>query len=138
MSGIYVHIPFCESRCVYCGFYSTTQLQLQDNYVDALIKELELRKNYLPSDDNNRRVIDTIYLGGGTPSLLSPKNLEKIFTNIYKVYNIDEDNLAQSSISAPTEITMECNPEDVTLDFVNNIKFLPIKQNKYGHTNFFR
>lgn len=67
MAGIYVHIPFCASRCIYCGFYSSTgQLGLQDEYVEALLKELDIRKDYLGNTS-----VETIYIGGGTPSLLS-------------------------------------------------------------------
>ncbi|MCI1596468.1 MAG: radical SAM protein, partial [Prevotella sp.] len=63
MSGLYIHIPFCASRCIYCGFYSTTLLPLQDAYVEALCKEMKMQKPVDP--------VQTVYLGGGTPSLLS-------------------------------------------------------------------
>ena len=77
MPGLYIHIPFCASRCIYCGFYSTTLLSLRDRYVNALCREMELRKE--------RGLFTSIYLGGGTPSMLSPEQLSKIFKFINKV-----------------------------------------------------
>src|SRR3712207_5018459 len=95
MAGLYIHIPFCATRCIYCGFYSTTSVALQDEYVDALCREMTLNP-YRPD-------ISTIYLGGGTPSLLSAENLRRLFSHIYKVYHVE-----------PTaEVTMECNPDDI-------------------------
>ena len=79
MTGLYIHIPFCASRCIYCGFYSTTLPELQDKYVDALCREMELRAA-LPDADKH---ISTIYLGGGTPSQLTHENLERLFLYIY-------------------------------------------------------
>ena len=73
MAGIYAHIPFCKSRCIYCGFYSTTLLSLQDEYVDAMLRELDCRKDYLGDEP-----VKTIYIGGGTPSMLSSHNLSRL------------------------------------------------------------
>lgn len=97
MAGLYVHIPFCASRCLYCGFYSTTSGQLQDTYVEALCRELQLRS---PSEP-----IYTIYLGGGTPSLLSPDNLDRLFGALHHY---------AGPASQWKEVTIECNPDDVT------------------------
>lgn len=100
MAGIYVHIPFCASRCIYCGFYSTTGKEnLQNEYVDALIDEFSLRRSYLKGEK-----VHTIYIGGGTPSLLSESNLMKIHEYIYN--KVKEDGIE--------EFTMECNPDDIT------------------------
>lgn len=99
MAGLYVHIPFCASRCIYCGFYSTTQHTMHDRYVDALCKEMEIRA----AESGCRQNISTVYLGGGTPSQLSADNIRRLFTYIYKVYDIDSD----------AEVTMECNPDDI-------------------------
>ena len=76
MAGLYIHIPFCESRCIYCGFYSTTLSTLQERYVEAVCKEMELRK------EECSEPIETIYLGGGTPSTLSEASLERLFLYI--------------------------------------------------------
>ena len=78
MTGLYIHIPFCASRCVYCGFYSTTLPALRDAYVDALCQELMLRAEELPADE----ALTTIYLGGGTPSQLTTDQLDRLFSYI--------------------------------------------------------
>lgn len=96
MAGLYIHIPFCASRCVYCGFYSTTRTGLQDRYVDALYQEMLLRPL-------TKGTISTIYIGGGTPSMLSASNLSRLLIYINKVYPIADG----------AEVTIECNPDDV-------------------------
>ena len=77
MSGIYIHIPFCTEKCYYCDFYSGNQLYLIENYVDAIIKELEVRSAYLDDD-----LIETVYFGGGTPSLLTKSQIGSILNGI--------------------------------------------------------
>lgn len=121
MTGIYIHIPFCASRCVYCGFYSTTLPALRDAYVDALCQELTLRAEELPADE----AITTIYLGGGTPSQLTTDQLDRLFSYIYKVYR-----------SQPVEVTMECNPDDVTPAFADWIAQSPIDRISMGAQTF--
>ena len=74
MAGIYIHIPFCKKRCIYCDFFSTTQSEAMDLYIETLCKELEIRQNYLKNEK-----IETIYLGGGTPSQINVEDLKKIF-----------------------------------------------------------
>ena len=75
MAGLYIHIPFCASRCIYCGFYSTTHLDLRQQYVDAVCREMEIHPFPLPEGMG----IDTIYLGGGTPSQLTIPQFEQLF-----------------------------------------------------------
>ena len=90
MAGIYIHVPFCASRCIYCDFYTTINLENQNRLVRALCSELDMRRNYLQDNTppNAPIVIDTIYLGGGTPSQLSEENLHRLFSAIYnKVEN---------------------------------------------------
>lgn len=120
MAGLYIHIPFCKSRCIYCGFYSTTQSSLVSSYVSALCREAELRQNYV------KEPIETIYLGGGTPSQIPYNELKKLFVCIYKIFNVDTN----------AEITIECNPDDVTPDFVENLKTLPINRVSMGAQTF--
>ena len=79
MSGIYIHIPFCKQACHYCDFHFSTSLKKKDELVLALVKELELRK-----DEFKNQIIETIYFGGGTPSLLSLEDLNTIFHNFFK------------------------------------------------------
>lgn len=124
MAGLYIHIPFCESRCIYCGFYSTTSLNKREAYVDTLCKEMELRPIKLELGSNER--IKTIYLGGGTPSQLSAQQLIKLFAAIKQNYNYTED----------TEITMECNPDDVTEEFCETLRLLPVNRISMGAQTF--
>ncbi|MDD4055238.1 MAG: radical SAM protein, partial [Bacteroides sp.] len=112
MAGIYLHIPFCKSRCIYCDFYSTLKINSIESYVTALSEELKQRKDYLQGP------IKTIYLGGGTPSLLSYKQLGVLFKNLDKHYNL----------SAVKEVTLEANPDDLTPDYLNELKKLPINR----------
>ena len=96
MAAIYVHIPFCYSRCSYCAFFSTTALQQRSIYVDALMKEYKLRAGYLPEGERIR----TIYLGGGTPSQLANNDLARLL----RILPVEE----------AEEITIEANPSDMT------------------------
>lgn len=126
MAGIYIHIPFCESRCIYCDFYSTTSLKWKDDYVDALCKEMELRPAIQALGDNYP--IETIYLGGGTPSQLSNGHLQQIFTKLKETYG--------DLFSKNMEITMECNPDDVTPDFCKMLGKLPVNRVSMGAQTF--
>ena len=121
MAGIYIHIPFCKRRCIYCDFFSTTQSDQKSTYVRALCEELRIRKDYLQEED-----IETIYLGGGTPSQLSQKELESIFTTIYIIYKVKED----------AEITLEANPDDLTPEYVSMLCQLPINRISMGIQTF--
>ncbi len=124
MAGLYIHIPFCASRCIYCGFYSTTKTNLQDRYVEALCKEMNLRRNELVIANEK---IKTIYIGGGTPSQLSLANITKIFTHIYDVWGPKVD---------AEEVTIECNPDDITDEFAKAIAQLPINRVSMGAQTF--
>ena len=114
MAGLYIHIPFCKSRCIYCGFYSTTLSSTwQDRYVDALCREMEMRTSPDPSKGEGclpvmpMTEVSTIYLGGGTPSLLSATNLHRLLAAIHQHFDC----------SQLRELTIECNPDDVTPEF---------------------
>ena len=128
MAGIYIHIPFCRSRCIYCGFYSTTALDLRQRYVDALCREMEIRSQR--SEVRGER-IETIYLGGGTPSQLTFDQLRQLFIYINKVYPLTPD-----SSPLPPEITIEMNPDDVTGEFAAALKQLPINRVSMGIQTF--
>ena len=121
MAGIYIHIPFCKRRCIYCDFFSTTRSEEKPTYVHALCQELEMRKDYLEGEE-----IETIYLGGGTPSQLSEDELKEIFTYIYKVYSVSPD----------AEITLEANPDDLTPEYVAMLRQLPINRISMGIQTF--
>ena len=97
MSSIYLHIPFCETKCIYCDFYSIENRDSLENFLIALDKEIELRA----TNDFTTEEVETIFFGGGTPSLLSPLQFEKIFNKLYKYFKI----------SPNAEITTEANPD---------------------------
>ena len=105
MSGIYIHIPFCKSRCYYCDFYSCTELWAIDKYINVLKTELADRKNYI-SDE-----VETIYFGGGTPSILSSTQIEGII-------EIITDNF---KVSPNAEITLEANPDDLNTRYLKEL-----------------
>lgn len=121
MSGIYIHIPFCKSRCVYCGFFSSTSLELRSRYVDALCRELRLRSSYLTEP------VTTIYFGGGTPSLLLREEVEKIFEALLLYNKVEMD---------AAEITIECNPDDMSDEFARQLAALPFNRVSIGAQSF--
>ena len=120
MAGIYIHIPFCKQRCRYCAFYSCTKAHLQERYVAALCRELELRRLYIKGE------VETIYIGGGTPSILPHPLLKKIFETVYGSYSVTTD----------AEITMECNPDDLTTEYLAQLRSLPINRLSMGVQSF--
>jgi coproporphyrinogen III oxidase-like Fe-S oxidoreductase len=97
-NGLYLHIPFCKQACHYCNFHFSTSARYQDEMVDALIREMELRLDYLPS-----RELHTVYLGGGTPSVLSASQLQRLFQAVFDLFSVKEK----------AEITLEANPDDL-------------------------
>lgn len=121
MAGIYLHIPFCKRRCIYCDFFSTTENEKKEAYIQALSRELELRKDYLGGE-----TIDTIYFGGGTPSQLGKKDFIQLFDYIYKVYSINPE----------AEITLEANPDDLTPKYVAMLRTLPFNRLSMGIQTF--
>ncbi len=121
MSGIYLHIPFCKRRCVYCDFYSTTQSEKREAFVSALCRELELRRDYLPDTR-----IDTVYFGGGTPSQLTEADFHHIFHALHTHYHIAPD----------AEITIEANPDDLTETYVTMLRHLPFNRISMGIQTF--
>ena len=127
MFGIYIHVPFCRSRCIYCGFYSTELLPLRQRYVDALCREMELRSFHAPSVWS-RGEVATVYLGGGTPSQLSEPQLQQLFLYINKVYGFPRKN--------DVEVTMECNPDDITADYAAMLSQLPVNRVSMGVQTF--
>jgi len=122
MSGIYIHIPFCKQACHYCDFHFSTSLKKKDQLVFALVKELELRK-----DEFENQTVDTIYFGGGTPSLLSVDQLDLLIDSIHKNYKV----------SSKPEITLEANPDDLSLDNFKALSQTAINRLSIGVQSFF-
>jgi len=117
MAGIYIHIPFCKKLCFYCDFYHIITPENNSVFIDSLIKELVLRKDYLGIDP-----VTTIYLGGGTPSVFSVKDLEKILNEIHKHYNVEPG----------CETTIELNPDDVNPEYLSGLKMLGVNRLSLG------
>ena len=121
MSHLYIHIPFCRQKCHYCDFYSIGNLRRKDDFLKALFCEFELQKDYL-----NNRSLKTIYIGGGTPSVLSADDLLSLFETIGKYYQFSKN----------TEITIECNPDDLTKPYVEALKQTPVNRISIGAQSF--
>jgi oxygen-independent coproporphyrinogen-3 oxidase len=118
-AGLYIHIPFCVRKCGYCSFYSVQSVKLIPQYLTALQREMEFYSSHFKS-------FDTIYLGGGTPSLFTPKQLEAIFVTINRYYKIDPH----------AEITIEVNPGDVSLKYFQSLRSLGINRLNIGIQSF--
>jgi len=121
MSGIYIHIPFCKQACHYCDFHFSTSLKKKEELIDTLISEIELRKN-----EFNNTTVETIYFGGGTPSLLSSSEIKKIIDSVYKNY----------SVSKIPEITLEANPDDLSKSVIIELSNSPINRLSIGIQSF--
>ena len=122
MSGIYIHIPFCKQACHYCDFHFSTSLKKKDDLLNALVKELELRK-----DEFKNQTVETIYFGGGTPSLLTKDEIELIINSVYKNYKVVEN----------PEITLEANPDDLSKEQVSSLANTEINRLSIGIQSFF-
>ena len=117
--GLYIHIPFCLSKCHYCDFYSLTSISAVPDFLDALFKEMEMYRNRF-------NPFDTVYIGGGTPSLLSPQQLESILISVQKNFDL---------ISTP-EITVETNPADLDQSFLESMREIGINRINIGVQSF--
>ncbi len=121
MSGIYIHIPFCKQACHYCDFHFSTSMKKKTELVEMLCRELELRK------DEIGQQIETIYFGGGTPSLLDAEELELIFKTIFKHFEVSES----------AEITLEANPDDLSEEVIKMLDASPVNRLSIGVQSFF-
>jgi oxygen-independent coproporphyrinogen-3 oxidase len=121
MSGIYIHIPFCRQRCFYCDFYKTLNTSLVSKYISALKKEIRQRKNYLENEP-----VETVYFGGGTPSVLSEGELNEIINFLHTEFNI----------LPGAEITFEANPDDLTVEYLKQIYRAGINRLSIGIQSF--
>ncbi|ARN78335.1 coproporphyrinogen III oxidase [Nonlabens spongiae] len=121
MSGIYIHIPFCKQACHYCDFHFSTSDKYKSRMVDALVKELKLRKDEQPG------TVETIYFGGGTPSVLTVEQVERIIAAVYDNYQV---------VLNP-EITLEANPDDLTPEKIENLSRSSINRLSIGVQSFY-
>ena len=121
MAGIYIHIPFCKQACHYCDFHFSTSLKKKEELIAALVKEIQLRKAELVG------TVETIYFGGGTPSLLDISELKLLIDEVYKNFKVSED----------PEITIEANPDDLTKTLIHQLANSPINRLSIGVQSFF-
>ena len=121
-AGIYIHIPFCRKACHYCNFHFSTSLQQKNAFLQALHKELVEQKSYLKD-----KTIQSIYFGGGTPSVLSQEELAAIMEIIYTTYPVD----------ANAEITLEANPDDINTTYLQQLKSVGINRMSVGIQSFY-
>ena len=122
MAGIYIHIPFCNSKCAYCGFYSIPSLKRKREFLETLRQEMVLRKDYLQGAP-----ISTIYFGGGTPSILSVEELGTILQKIQTLFAVDSD----------AEITLEANPDTLSLEILQGLRSIGVNRLSIGIQSFF-
>jgi oxygen-independent coproporphyrinogen-3 oxidase len=121
MSGIYIHIPFCKKACHYCDFHFSTSLKYENEMVDAICKEIKMKQDRISGQ------VGSIYLGGGTPSILSQAALQKIFDTINRTFSVDSN----------AEITIETNPDDLTVSKLRELRQLPVNRFSVGIQSFF-
>lgn len=121
MAGLYIHIPFCAKRCLYCDFFSNTDMRYKEAYIRAIIEEMKQRQLYIEGEP-----IETIYFGGGTPSQLTAADFELIFETIYQLFDT----------TSCQEITLEANPDDMTADYIKSIRTLPFNRISMGVQSF--
>lgn len=121
MAGIYIHIPFCKQKCSYCNFHFSTQLQITHLMIDAIVREIDLRKGEI------QEPVETIYFGGGTPSILPISSLERILNAIYKSFHVIQN----------PEITIETNPDDLDFNKIKQISQTPINRFSMGVQSFY-
>lgn len=122
MSGIYIHIPFCKQACYYCDFHFSTSFKKKDQLISALAKELQLRK-----DEFKNTTVETIYFGGGTPSLLSIEELQFLIDTVHENY----------SVATSPEITLEANPDDLFEEKIIELSQSPINRLSIGIQSFY-
>jgi oxygen-independent coproporphyrinogen-3 oxidase len=122
MAGIYLHIPFCKQACHYCDFHFSTSLKYKDEMLQALLKEITLQKNYLLGEN-----IETIYFGGGTPSVLEPQEINQLIDAITQTH----------TVATGAEITMEANPDDLGSAKLAGLRATPVNRFSIGIQSFF-
>ncbi|HAJ99335.1 MAG TPA: coproporphyrinogen III oxidase [Bacteroidales bacterium] len=128
MAGVYIHIPFCRQACHYCNFHFSVSLRKRNDFLECLLAEMEMRHNFFgnSSDDLQKSPIQSVYLGGGTPSLLGTDELNQIFEGVSKYF----------AISPNAEITIEANPDDLTFESLSALRQTPVNRLSIGVQSF--
>lgn len=121
MAGLYIHIPFCASRCIYCAFHSTTRNALHAAYAEAVCREMEIRSDFFRGDS-----VRTVYFGGGTPSQMEPELLRSIILKADRTFGL----------SGVGEMTLECNPDDINAGYLAALQSTPVNRISMGVQSF--
>jgi oxygen-independent coproporphyrinogen-3 oxidase len=126
MSGIYIHIPFCRQACHYCNFHFSVSQKRRPEFVQALKREIALQKDFFKTDNREKITLDTLYFGGGTPSLLEISEQDEIFSELFKYYQLSPD----------TEVTLEANPDDLGPEKLAALCNTPVNRLSIGIQSF--
>ncbi|MCL2246839.1 MAG: radical SAM family heme chaperone HemW [Lentimicrobiaceae bacterium] len=126
MSGIYIHIPFCKKKCIYCSFYSVVCTKEMGRYVEAVVQELQKAERKKEKKEGRKEIVETVYFGGGTPSLLPIHDLEKILNAIHDNFNVADE----------VECTIEGNPEQLSFDYLKDLKKIGFNRISIGIQSF--
>jgi oxygen-independent coproporphyrinogen-3 oxidase len=126
LAGLYLHIPFCERKCIYCSFYSVETQEAKERFLRAIVREIEMRADDLDTNGDAPREYETLFFGGGTPSLLSPDELARIVEPLRRRFHILPD----------AEFTMECNPGAFTREWLEGYRALGVNRLSFGVQSF--
>ena len=135
MAGIYLHIPFCDKKCIYCGFYSVVSKTLRDKYIPALQREIRERGNFFSSLYPDDQTIKTLYIGGGTPSVLNPESLKQAITALKATFSFPKTAFITDDPDE-FEFTIEVNPDDITPDYASQLRQLGANRISMGVQSF--
>jgi putative oxygen-independent coproporphyrinogen III oxidase len=126
MAGVYIHIPFCRQACHYCNFHFSVSHRQIRPFLDSLLLELDIRHGFFGEGGKEKVFLDSIYFGGGTPSILETGDLNRIFERLYQYFSFDRQ----------TEITLEANPDDLSPEKINELKATPLNRLSIGIQSF--
>ncbi len=126
VAGLYIHIPFCERKCIYCSFYSVETIEAKERFLRCIVREIEMRADALQADGAAPASYETVFFGGGTPSLLSPEEMQRILEPLHRRFHILPD----------AEITMECNPGALTGEWLQGYRDLGVNRLSFGVQSF--
>ena len=135
MAGIYLHVPFCNSRCIYCGFCSTVSRNLRQKYIPALKREISARRDFFMPLYESEKTIKTLYIGGGTPSVLPPETLQEAVSAIREAFTFPK-NAFNTNDPDEFEFTVEVNPDDITEEYAQSLRNMGVNRVSMGVQSF--
>jgi oxygen-independent coproporphyrinogen-3 oxidase len=127
MAGIYIHIPFCRQACLYCGFHFSTSVRETDRMLEAIVRELRMQKDFFAADAGGSRSVETVYVGGGTPSVIGVTAIRGLLDEVREVF----------SVTPAAEYTLEVNPDDLTAERLRSYREAGVNRLSVGIQSFF-